>query len=179
MKDHEQSAQPSAAELKTKVAEDIQSVTDFARHEATAATDKAKDAAADQKNLIAHKLGDVAKAMEKVAAELEGGENRDIGRLTRNLGENLRSASNSIQDRSLGEIAGMAEDFGRKQPLAFLGIAAIAGLAASRFITSSAPKTGRSTPSPKAWADNRPASSVPSTIVASTSVVPPEGQFND
>ncbi|MDP9840496.1 ElaB/YqjD/DUF883 family membrane-anchored ribosome-binding protein [Neorhizobium huautlense] len=179
MNEHEQPAQPSAAELKTKVAEDVQSVTDFARNEATAATDKAKDAATDQKNVIAHKLGDVAMAMEKVAAELEGGENRDIGRLTRNLGNNLRSASDSIQDRSLGEIAGMAEDFGRKQPLAFLSIAAIAGLAASRFITSSAPKSDRSASSPKNPAESRPVSGLPSTLVASTNVVTTEGRFND
>jgi hypothetical protein len=38
-------------------------------------------------------------------------------------------------------MAGMAEEFGRKQPLAFLGVAALAGLAGSRFLTASAKRT--------------------------------------
>lgn len=35
----------------------------------------------------------------------------------------------------------MAEEFGGKQPLAFLGVAALAGLAGSRFLTASAKRT--------------------------------------
>jgi hypothetical protein len=126
--------------------------------------------------------------MEKVAGELESGDNRDIGKLTRNLGDNLRSASDRIQDRSIGEIASMAEDFGRKQPLAFLSIAAIAGLAASRFLTASAPKrstvkSGTVKPGPvqnRAPAAQAPAhNNTPSTYVAPTSLANTEGRARD
>lgn len=180
MIDHGENVSGSTtADLKQKVSEDIQSVTDFAHREATAASDKAKEAATDQKNILANKLGGVAQALEKAAAELENGENRDIGKLTRNLGTNLRNASARIEDRSLSEIAGMAEDFGRKQPLAFLSIAAIAGLAASRFLTSSAPNSGgeqgSTSSSPKTLSPSR----APSTSVAPTSLTTTEGRAYD
>jgi len=170
----------TTADLKQKVSEDIHSVSDFASREATVAQEKVKDAATDQKNILANRLGGVADALEKVAAELESGDNRDIGKLTRNLGTNLRDASESIEDRSLSEIAGMAEDFGRKQPLAFLSMAAIAGLAASRFLTSSAPKSGGSQVSGTAsTTTQRPSSRAPSTSVAPTSLTGTEGRSHD
>ncbi|WP_312408034.1 nutrient deprivation-induced protein [Rhizobium sp.] len=170
---------PATADLKQKVSDDIRSVSDFASREATSASDKAKEAATDQKNVLAEKLGGVAQALEKVATELDSGDNRDIGKLTRNLGTNLRSASESIQDRSLSEIAGMAEDFGRKQPLAFLGIAAIAGLAASRFLTSSAPNSGVSGGRGNTVNSQLSPSRAPSTSVAPTSLTATEDRAHD
>jgi len=128
----------AAGDLAGKVSDDIASVKQTAKDELSGATEKANEVAVAQKNVIASKLGGVAAAMEKVAAELEQGDQRDIGRLTRTVGSSMRTFSDDIKDRSLGEVAQMAEDFGRKQPFAFLGMAAIAGLAASRFLTASA-----------------------------------------
>jgi hypothetical protein len=180
MSDHGENASGSTtADLKQKVNEDIQSVTDFASREATVASEKAKEAATDQKNILANKLGGVAEAMEKVAAELDNGDNRDIGKLTKNLGANLRDVSESIGERSLGEIAGMAEDFGRKQPLAFLSMAAIAGLAASRFLTSSAPKSGVSRVGSSSSSGQPSASRAVPTSVAPTSLTVTEDQTHD
>ena len=190
----EEASASSAEDLKQKISDDMQSVSDFARKEASTVSAKAKEAASDQKNILAAKLGGVAEAMEKVAGELESGDNRDIGKLTRNLGDNLRSASDRIQDRSIGEIASMAEDFGRKQPLAFLSIAAVAGLAASRFLTASAPKSGTVKSGAvksgavksgtvqnhaAASAAQAPAHNTPSTYVASTSLAHTEGRARD
>jgi len=185
----EEASASSAEDLKQKISDDMQSVSDFARKEASTVSAKAKEAASDQKNILAAKLGGVAEAMEKVAGELESGDNRDIGKLTRNLGDNLRSASDRIQDRSIGEIASMAEDFGRKQPLAFLSIAAVAGLAASRFLTASAPKSGtvKSGAVKSGTVQNHaaaseaqaPAHNTPSTYVASTSLAHTEGRARD
>lgn len=131
----------TAADIKDKLSEDLQSASSFARNELSDASDKARAAATDQKNIIATRMNGIASAIEKVAGELEQGDNRDVGKLARSLGSGMRKFSDDIQDRSLGEIAGMAEDYGRKQPLAFLGLAAIAGLAASRFLTASANTT--------------------------------------
>ncbi|SFB60855.1 hypothetical protein SAMN03159496_05728 [Rhizobium sp. NFR07] len=180
MIDRGESASGSAtADLKQKVSEDIRSVSDFASREVASASDKANDAATDQKNILAEKLGVVAHALEKVATELDSGDNRDVSKVTRNLGTSLRSASDSIQDRSLSEIAGMAEDFGRKQPLAFLSIAAIAGLAASRFLTSSAPKSGRSQSHGTAASRQLSPSGGPSTSVAPTGLTAAEDRAHD
>lgn len=171
MIDHGESGSGSTTSgLKQKLSEDIQSVSEFTSREATIASDKVKASANDQKNVLAEKLGGVAHALEKVASELESGDNRNIGKLTRNLGSNLRSASASIKDRSLGEVAGMAEDYGRKQPLAFLSMAAIAGFAASRFLTSSAPKSGMPQDRNTASGNDLPPSSAPAASVAPTNL---------
>lgn len=128
----------TSADIKQKLSEDISSATDYARETISGAADQAKDAADQQKNFIAGKMNGIAMAIEKVADELEQGDDRDIGKLARTLGSTMKTFSTDMQDRSLGEMAGKAEDFGRQQPLAFLGLAAIAGLAASRFLTASA-----------------------------------------
>jgi ElaB/YqjD/DUF883 family membrane-anchored ribosome-binding protein len=139
------SSQSPAVDIKQKVSEDIRSVQQKAQDSISDASDMAKDAAAKQKNMVAEKVSGIAAAMEKIGSELEQGEQADIGRMTRNLSSSLRKFSDDIKDRDLGQIAGMAEDFGRKQPLAFLGVAAIAGLAASRFLTASAARQGSTT----------------------------------
>jgi len=128
----------AAGDIKQKLSDDVRSASEFARQELSGASEKAKDAVAGQKNVIAGKLSSVAAAIGRVADELEQSDDRDLGKFARNIGTSIKTFSDDIQDRSLGEIAGMAEDFGRKQPLAFLGVAAIAGLAASRFLTASA-----------------------------------------
>lgn len=128
----------TSADIKQKLSDDVSSAKDYARDKVSEATDQAKDAADQQKNVIAGKMNGIAMAIEKVADELEQGDDRDIGKLARTLGSTMKTFSNDMQDRSLGEMAGKAEDFGRQQPLAFLGLAAIAGLAASRFLTASA-----------------------------------------
>jgi hypothetical protein len=127
-----------AADIKQKLSEDVDSATEFARQHISDAKDQAEDVADSQKNFIAGKMSGVAIAIDKVAAELEAGDDQDIGKFARSLSSTMRTFSDGMQDRSLGEIAGMAEDFGRKQPIAFLGFAAVAGLAASRFLTASA-----------------------------------------
>ncbi len=141
-----QDAAPSkpttAADIKDKVTDDLRSVQQKAQDGLADVSDKAKDAASEQKNMVADKVSGIAAAMEKVGHELEQGDQADIGRMTRNLSTTLRTFSEDIKDRDLGQIAGMAEDFGRRQPLAFLGAAAVAGLAASRFLSASAARHG-------------------------------------
>jgi len=54
------------------------------------------------------------------------------------MGKSVQRIAKDLEGKDLGAVATMAEDFGRKQPLAFLGAAALAGLAASRFLTATA-----------------------------------------
>ncbi len=132
--------EPSGAadDLRQTLSEDVQTIKEVAQDQISSVSDKAKDAAADQKNFLAKQLAGVAAALEKVGGELQAGDQADIGRMTRGIGSSIQRFANDIQDRKMSEVAGMAEDFGRKQPFAFLGMAAIAGLAASRFLTASA-----------------------------------------
>lgn len=139
--DRSKESAATTTDIREKLSDDIRSASSFARNELSGASEKVQATANDQKNVIATRMSGIASAIEKVAGELEQGDNREVGKVARSVGSGIKKFSDDIQDRSLGEIAGMAEDYGRKQPLAFLGLAAIAGLAASRFLTASAQTT--------------------------------------
>ncbi len=132
-------------DLKAKVGEDVTSVRDAVKEGGEAAAEKVKDVVTDQKTFAAHQVGGLATALEKVGAELEGSDQQHVGRYAKQIGGSVQSFAKEIEGKDLGEIASMAEDFGRKQPLAFLGVAALAGLAASRFLTASSARTTAST----------------------------------
>jgi hypothetical protein len=140
------------ADLKEKVVEDFNAAATTAKEGAAAAMVKAKDVVSEQANFAARQIGGIATALKKVGSELEGSDQFEIGRYAGQIGSTVENFAKRIEGRDLGEVATMAEDFGRKQPLAFLGIAALAGLAASRFLTASAtrPANEKSRETPEA-----------------------------
>ena len=99
------------------------------------AADKAEEIASKQKNIAARYAGSIGSALEKVGSEIQGADDAAIGKYAKELGSTIQSFAKDVEDRKLSDVAGMAEDFGRKQPLAFLGLAALAGLVASRVLT--------------------------------------------
>ncbi|MQX50384.1 nutrient deprivation-induced protein [Sinorhizobium medicae] len=126
--------------LQNAVREDVNEFKQFAGEQTDQAKAAISRAVEDEKNVAARQLEGVAAALEKVGSELEQSDQRAIGRYAKQIGTSLHGFARKAEGRNLGEIAGMVEDFGRKQPLAFLGMAAIAGLAASRFLTASPPR---------------------------------------
>jgi hypothetical protein len=132
------SGSDTLSELKDKAQEDFSQIRQAASDQTQAAMDMAAEKAADQKNVVARQLSGVAQALEKVGSEMERGEQQTLGQYTRDLGSSARRIAEDIRDRDLGEVAAIAEDFGRRQPAAFLGLAALAGFAASRFVMASA-----------------------------------------
>jgi hypothetical protein len=128
-------------DLQEKATQDFRDIRQTAEAQARAALDKstemASEMASEKKNLIAEQLSGVAQALEKVGGEMQSGETAIVGRYAKDLGGSARRLAEDIKNRDMGEIASMAEDFGRRQPVAFLGLAAIAGLAASRFVMAS------------------------------------------
>jgi hypothetical protein len=139
------SARPDTAasldELTGKLKEDFADTTQVLKSGANAAVEKVRDVGMSQAGLAARQVEGVAVALEKVGAELEGSEHAPIGRYAKQMGRSVQNLARQIKGKDLGEIATMAEDFGRKQPLAFLGVAALAGLTASRFLTASAKRS--------------------------------------
>jgi hypothetical protein len=125
-------------DLRQKAKEDMAAMRSTAKDEISGVYHSAEDAAERQKGYAADRVAGIASAMQKAGSELESQEQPEIGRMTRQLGDSVGRFADDLQGKSLSEIAAMAEDFGRRQPLAFLGIAAIAGLAASRFVGASA-----------------------------------------
>jgi hypothetical protein len=126
------------SDLKDKASDDFAQIRQAAESQAEAAMDVAADKATEQKNFLARQLSGIAEAFEKAGSELERGDQQTVGRYARDLGSSARRIAEDIRDRDLGEVASIVEDFGRRQPVAFLGFAALAGFAASRFVTASA-----------------------------------------
>ncbi|SMF16998.1 hypothetical protein SAMN02982989_5503 [Xaviernesmea oryzae] len=131
------SAKDEATGLKQKLSEDVRTVQQAAKYGLSQASDKARDVAGEQKNIIAMQLGGLAAAVEKAAGELEDGDHPTIGNMTRRLGTSMRKFADDIRERDLRQVAHMAEDLGRRRPAAFLGMAALAGFAVSRFLAAS------------------------------------------
>jgi hypothetical protein len=101
------------------------------------AAQKAKGLAEEQKDLVAGQIGGVAEAMKKVAGELEES-NASSASYARMIADGANRISDTIKNNDVDAIMHMAQDFGRKQPAAFVGAAALLGFAASRFLMASA-----------------------------------------
>lgn len=131
----------SFADLKRKVSEDISSASDAIKAGAETATTKVKAVVSEQATFAAKQVEGLATALQKVGCELESSDQKEVGKYATQIGQSVEQIARQMEGKNIGEIANMAEDFGRKQPLAFLGIAALAGLTASRFLTASAKRT--------------------------------------
>jgi hypothetical protein len=131
-------------DLKAKVSDDLEAARKAVTDTASTAVENIENTVAQQTNFAAQQVGGIAIALRKVATELENGDQAQVARYAKQIGESAEVIANNLKGRDLGEIAGMAEDYGRRQPLAFLGFAALAGLAASRFLTASATRNSSS-----------------------------------
>ncbi len=107
-------------------------------------TGKAKTFAGEQKDAAGEQLDSVATAISKVADELN--DQPVVAGYAHELADGIKRVSETVKSRNVDELLAMAEDFGRTQPVAFIGAAALAGFVASRFVLSSAGR--RNNPSP-------------------------------
>lgn len=95
---------------------------DTIKEGADTAVEKVKEVVSDQANFAARQVGGVATALEKLGAELEASDQPEVGRYAKQIGRSVQGFATQMKDKDIGEIAAMAEEFGRKQPLAFLGL---------------------------------------------------------
>lgn len=114
----------------------VREIAEQAQAQLSEATEKAKGAAADQKDMLAERLSGVAKAVSKVADELRNEQPATAGYAS-SIAGGMRRLSENMRDHDIDELVAMAQDFGRRQPAAFMGAAALAGFAASRFALAS------------------------------------------
>ncbi|XKM42997.1 nutrient deprivation-induced protein (plasmid) [Rhizobium ruizarguesonis] len=136
----------SISDLEAKVSADVSAAKETIREGADTAVEKAKEVISERTNFAARQVGGVATALEKAGAEMESSGQAEVGRYARQIGRSVQTVARRMEGKDIGEIATMTEDFGRKQPLAFLGMAALAGLAASRFLTASAKRQTTAAP---------------------------------
>jgi hypothetical protein len=124
--------------LTDKAAADVRDLKGQAQEQVSAAADKAKSFAGEQKDLLATQVNGVADAIAKVADQLDQSEQQTVARYARDLAGGLSRFGRNVEGKDVDEVMGMAQSFGRRQPLAFLGAAALAGFMATRFAQASA-----------------------------------------
>jgi hypothetical protein len=129
----------AAKDVGDEVAAEAADLKDVASRRLAEATDKAKGFAGERKDEAADQLGGVSAALSRVADELGGDtQTAAVAGYARDLASGIRQVSETVRNNSVDEVIGMVEDFGRRQPAAFLGAAALAGFVASRFVMASA-----------------------------------------
>jgi hypothetical protein len=138
------------------------------------ATVKAKSLAADQKDLLATQVTGLTSAIDKVANELEGTDAAGAS-YVRAIASSATKFSSALESNDVDALLGKAQDFGRQQPAAFAGFAALLGFAASRFVMASAKRLPASTTSISATASN--SSPVSTSSMTSNPVGGRNGRF--
>ena len=116
-------------------------VADKAAGTAHAAKDKlqsrAEDVASERKDAAAGRVSGLAEALEGAASSLEERGQGTEARFARQAADSLSRLAQATQGKEVEDIVGTIEDFGRRQPVAFLTGSVIAGFALSRFLKSS------------------------------------------
>jgi hypothetical protein len=134
---YEPGAEPeSLSEVGAKAAEVARRKGEEIREELGAARDAAAERAEATIDRAAEDVARTARALEDAARGLEGG-GMPQG-LLREASGALTQLSQAMRGRSLSELVGELSDFGRRNPPAFLGGAALAGFALARFGVASA-----------------------------------------
>ncbi|KQU95184.1 hypothetical protein ASC89_21475 [Devosia sp. Root413D1] len=142
-----ETAQSDLSHLGEEVKQQAAAIGDEAMTQLEGATEKAKGMAADQKDLLVAQLGGVSGALQKVAGELDS--SGEAGsRYVRMLADGAEKLTSTVRDNDVDQIIGIAQDFGRKQPVAFMGAAALLGFVASRFVLASASRKPDAAASP-------------------------------
>ncbi len=133
----------SAETLKNQVS----GVVDAAKDMASQATDKLKDTVSERKGASADYVGGLADTIRRAAKEFDN----DLpiaGSYMRKAASQVEGVSDSIRTGDFNDVVRNAQDFARRQPTAFLGLAALAGFAVVRFLKSSSDNTRSSSNSP-------------------------------
>jgi hypothetical protein len=113
------------------------------REKAQQFREEAKGAAQDFKEAGASQIGGISRAVHGMADEL-GREMPQAADYIHSAAERLDGVSTALREQSLDEIMSNFTGFARRQPFAVFAGSVVAGLALSRFLKSSAERSGNS-----------------------------------
>jgi len=132
-----QTAKSDLAGLGEEISQQAAALGEEAQAQVGELAEQAKSMMGEQKDLLAEQLGGVSDALQKVAAELED-DGQISARYVRMVADGADRVTTSLRDNNVDDLLDLVQDFGRKQPVVFLGAAALLGFAASRFVAASA-----------------------------------------
>jgi hypothetical protein len=111
------------------------------REAAVSGLDDAKSAATEKagevKAQAADEIARTARGLEAAAEEMEGSPLQQD--LLREAADGLKQIAHAVEGKSLGRMAAELSEFGRQNPVAYLGGAALVGFALARFARASTP----------------------------------------
>jgi hypothetical protein len=110
---------------------------DAAKDVASQATNKFKQTVDGQKSAGADYVGSLADTIRRAAGEFDG----DLpiaGTYIRKAASQVEGVADTIRSGNFNDLVRGAQSFARRQPTAFLGMAALAGFGIVRFLKSSA-----------------------------------------
>jgi len=119
-----------------KLKEQASGLADTAKNVASQAADKLKDTMSEKKGAGAEYVGNIAETMRRAAREFDN----DLpiaGKYIRKAAAQVENVSDAIKTGDFNDLIEGAQTFARRQPTVFLGLAAMAGFAAVRFLKSS------------------------------------------
>ena len=112
------------------------------RDAAQSSLEDVKSAAADKtdevKGQTADEIARTARGLEAAANEMDGSPLQQD--LLREAADGLKHIAQAVEGKSIGAMVGDLSAFGRQNPLAYLGGAALAGFALARFARASSPE---------------------------------------
>lgn len=142
--------QKTAADAADSLRSGAQDAAHKVSSEAAQYADQAKGAAADE-------VKGVASALRTAADEMRSGSPQE--RTMSQIAEGLADVSESLRDQDLGQMVGTVSEFARRNPIAFLGGAALIGFAATRFAKASSDRNDRTQSYDNAPSHNSPTAS--------------------
>ncbi len=104
--------------------------------------EKAKGQIATQKERASGELQGIARALQSTGEQLREQNQDSVGRYADQAAEQVERLSNFLDEKDSEQLLNEVEDFARQSPAVFLGGAFLAGVAAARFLKSSAGQTG-------------------------------------
>jgi hypothetical protein len=104
---------------------------------ASVAQDRVKAEAQKGAQTAGKTLGDFATAIRRAGDELASADQSPASRLVGHAAEGLEGLSRNLADKDPGELLNAVRDFGRKNPVAFIGGALLVGVALGRFVRAS------------------------------------------
>ncbi|NDV02405.1 hypothetical protein [Pseudoroseicyclus tamaricis] len=133
-----------------------QSLKDEAVHRASEmrdrVTEEAQSRAEGAKDHVADEVSSVGKALRDASGELRGGSPQE--QVFSYMADGLADFADSVRGKSVGDFVADLGDFGRRNPVAFLGGAALLGFAGARLAKASSrdsrvgPAVGTAPPPP-------------------------------
>jgi hypothetical protein len=110
---------------------------------ASVAQDRVRAEAEKGTQAATRTLGDFANAVRRAGDELGGADQSPASRLVQQAADGLESLSRNLADKDPGDLQNAVRDFGRRNPVAFIGGAVLVGLALGRFARASEPNSSQ------------------------------------